>query len=184
MKIKTGIDVWGTFEDTLNATENSGGGWRRHYLLNKIFEFEDSDFITAIEICKQFKKYNLKQEVEADYRCWKSGIPFECSGNCSSWIVKFKDNITRVRKYKRTAVEIDTTVKSRFQNEFLLIKKFSKLSDLFSNYNDYKRDYEKSKKQLEKANSHMETFMELKKSGLSPEEFVWDLIEPKVEEQD
>jgi len=184
MKIKNSIDVWETFEDTLNAKENSWMGSRLHYPLNKIFEFEDSDFITAIEICKEFKKYNLKQEVEADYRYWKSGMEFEFSENPSSWISKFRNDITRTRKYTSTAKKIDTTVESRFQNEFNLIRQFSKLADLFYNYNDYKRAYENSKKQYEEANSHMKNFMELKKSGLSPEEFWWILIEPKVEEQD
>lgn len=180
MKLKDGIDVWGAFEEALKPKENWWGGWNKENPLNKILELEDNDFITAIEICKQFKKYNVKQEVEADYRLWKSGNFDEES---SKWILKFRSNITRARKYKSTANEIDNEVKSRFKKDFILISKFSKLADLFRDYPRDEKDYLRAKERYEKATTHMNTFLELKNSGLSPEEFLWDLIEPKVEEQ-
>jgi len=175
MKIKSDINVWDYFQNTLLVK-----GTKHHYYydrnpLDKVVELEDTDFIKCIAICKQFKKYPLKKEIELDYKDFNQG---HNPGNASNYLEKFKHSISNQRKYTNTAVEIRRIVNETFAKEFKLLDNLNKLAELHSSFNRVEAAYLEKKEEYETAVNQLETFKTLKNSGLSPEEFSWDVLEP------
>jgi len=181
MKIKSDINVWDYFENTLLKEGKQHSYYYGRFPLDKVVELEDTDFIKCIAICKQYKKYPLKKEVECDLANYNRG---EQPRNTSTYLELFRNNISNQRKYTNTAVEIKNVVNAAFAKEFKLLDNLSKLAELHSTFNRVTAEYFKSKLVYETNLKMLEDFKALKNSGVTPEEFSWDVIEPEEQPEE
>jgi len=181
MKFKSDINVWDYFENTLLKEGKQHSYYYKTNPLDKVVELEDTDFIKCIAICKQFKKYPLKKEVELDLENFNRG---EQPRNHSVYLENFKHSISKQRKYTNTAVEIRRIVNETFAKEFKLLKNLNKLAELHSGFNRVEAAYLQRKEEYETAVNQLETFKTLKNSGVSPEEFSWDVLEPEEQPEE
>jgi hypothetical protein len=180
MKIKKGIDVWRCFELALTSDSQIQYRYSGIQPINEILELEDKDWLTAIQLCKTHKKYNLKKEIESSYSHWKTN-PMRTK--VSKWLYEFKKQICYSRKYKQTAMDIRNEADFLFKEHIVLLNHFENLNRLFTSYNTTINNYQQAKDSYEKATRHMEAFKSIKNSGITPEDFDWGLIEPEQEEQ-
>ena len=65
-----------------------------------------------------------------------------------------------------------------------MLERFRNLNSLFITFTSTKADYLKHKLVYDNKVKQLETFRDLKKSGLQPQDFDWSLVEPQVEEDD
>lgn len=181
MKIKSDINVWDYFETTLLKEGRKHHYYYGRFPLDNVVELEDTDFIKCIAICKQYKKYPLKKEIECDLANYNRG---QQPRNSSNYFELFRNNISNQRKYNNTAVEIRKVVNETFANEFKLLGNLNKLADLHSNFNRVTADYLKSKLVYETSVNQLESFKALKNCGVTPEEFSWSVLEPEEQPEE
>lgn len=175
MKIKSDIEVWDHFETTLLKEGNNESFYYGRFPLDKVVELEETDFIKCINICKQFKKDILKEEVELDLENFNKG---QQPRNNSIYLETFRENVADHRNYTITDLKIRKVVNETFAREFKLLENLTKLAELHSRFNRVTGEYLKSKLRYETMANQLESFRTLKNSGLSPEEFSWDVLEP------
>jgi len=180
MKIKSNVNVWEHFENLLL------NGKKQHYFhygsdaLDGVIELETTDFLKCIAICKQFKKYPLKKEVELEFENFNCGRSPSCP---SHYLGNFKNSVSNQRKYTNTSDEIRRVVNETFAKEFDLLNNLNKLAELHSRFNCIEEGYFRIKEDYETAVNQLETFRKLK-NGLSPEEFSWEVLEPAKQQEE
>lgn len=188
MKLKENVDLWSCFEGALERKDAYNYSWRTNYYepINDMLELENEDWIKAIELCKQFKKSPLKKEMELGYEKWLENPDTLQAVKLSNWLGNFKQNICSQRRnsiYSNTNTEIKEQIEIVFKEHFELLERFRNLNSLFNTFTSTKADYLKHKLDYDNKVKQLETFRDLKNSGLQPQDFDWSLIEPQVEDE-